>query len=420
MGVEKIAALVKNTKQCGATLAQVGEALGDAAKGVYDVGGDAIALGSDAANEALKLGESIVNGIGSVGCAISKVWGGCGDSPPPSAYSVGVAICKPRQGLWNLLSVSEQPNDFSLSCNDGLRCQAKPGKATQCMQGKSKAQEDKAAAEKEIADVALREANPKACLNRGGALKKGYDLRCHDAQCKAATFFVAAEYADACTKGSNFMPIAAELWTINGEKPFADKFEKMIIESIQRDPKTTPLALLATYDCRPFLGREGQSLCGQKGGYDVCKKLVDQGKIQKCLLAGGGEYPLLTINPSVLGALGKSITANSSTANTARVSEPAQVTATAPTTLTNGSLLRATPATSATQRPAIVVSDTFLANAANKGCRPFLGRRDDLLCDNQAGFDECVQAVNRNMLKQCRNAVDNETYPSQLRLQRNP
>nr|MBP7370563.1 hypothetical protein [Arenimonas sp.] len=58
--------------------------------------------------------------------------------------------------------------------------------------------------------------------------------------------------------------------------------------------------------------------------------------------------------------------------------------------------------------PAIVVSDTFLANAALKGCRPFRGQRDSLQCDNQAGFDECVQAVNRNMLKQCRNAVNGE------------
>ena len=103
-------------------------------------------------------------------------------------YSIGLAICKPRQGLWNLSSVSTQLNDFSLSCNDGLHCQAKLGKGTQCVQGMSKAQSDKAKADKELLDAALREANPKVCLQRGSTLKKGYDLRCHDNQYKTAIF----------------------------------------------------------------------------------------------------------------------------------------------------------------------------------------------------------------------------------------
>lgn len=411
LGVEKIADLVKQTKQCGATLAQAGEALGDAAEGVYDVGGDAVELGKNAANEAVKLGESIVNGIGSVGCALySLVGGGCGDSPPPSAMTVGTAICKTRQGLWQLSSASEQPNDFSLKCNDGLQCLAKPGKPTQCAQGMTKAQSEKAEADKALADAALREANPQTCLQRGGALKKGYDLRCHDAQCKAATLFVAAEYADTCTKGSNFVPVAAEQWTINGEIPFIDKFESMITESIRRDPETPPLELLATYKCRPFLGRPEQSLCETSGGYDVCKKMADAGKMQKCRLASGGEYPMIRINPAVLGALGQASVNNMPVA-TASQSAPAALTEASPAVIANGSLLRATQATSATEKPAIAVSDVFLANAANKGCRPFLGRRDELQCDNQAGYDECVQAVNRNMLRQCRNAVNGEVFP---------
>jgi hypothetical protein len=399
LGVEKIAELVKETKQCGATLAQVGEVLGDAAKGVYDIGGDGVELGKDAAAEASKLGESIVNSIGSVGCAISKLLGGCGDSPPPSAYSVGVAICKPHQGLWQLGSASEQPNDFSLSCNDGLRCRADPGKSTQCMQGLSKAQSEKAEADKVIADGALREANPKICLQRGGALKKGYDLRCHDSQCKTATFFVAAEYADKCSKDSNFYPQTVEKWMLNGEKPFIDKFEKLIIESIQRDPNTTPVQLLATYKCRPFLGREEQSLCEGSGGFQVCKKLVDTGKIKKCLLAGGGEYPSPTISSF------KNII------NASTITKTPAATEQAPITITNGSRMRAIQPIAREETP-LQVSDVFLGNAAQKGCRPFLGRRDQLLCDNQAGYDECVQAVNRNFISQCRNAVNGEIFPA--------
>jgi hypothetical protein len=412
LGVEKIATLLKDAKKCGATVEQVAEAFSDAAVGVYDVAGDAVELGGDAAAAAIKLGESILDGIGSVGCAISKLWGGCGDSPPPTAITVGTAICKPRQGLWQLSTASNATNDFNLSCNDGLRCQAKPGKPMMCMQGMSKVQSEKAEADKAIADAALREANPQACLNRGGELKKGYDLRCRDAQCKSATFFVAAELASTCTKQSNIFPISAEKWSIDSENPFIVKFENVITESIRRDPNTTPVDLLATYDCRPFLGRSEQSLCESNAGYQVCRKLVDQGKMQKCRLAGGGEYPMLAISPAVLGALSKADVTRIPPA-TAPDTAPAALTEATPAIIANGPLLRAAPAASETQNAAIAVSDAFLANAAQKGCRPFLGRRDELLCDDRAGYDECVQAVNRRLITQCRNADTGEIYPGQ-------
>jgi hypothetical protein len=134
---------------------------------------------------------------------------------------------------------------------------------------------------------------------------------------------------------------------------------------------------------------------------------VDAGELSKCYLAGKAEYPMLTINPAVLGALGNAkdtTTPATTTTNTA----PSTLTEVAPRTIRNASLLRTTPTVSATETPAIVVSDTFLANAALKGCLPFLGRRDELKCDNQAGFDECMQAVHRNMLKQCHNAANDK------------
>ncbi|HWS40776.1 MAG TPA: hypothetical protein VN247_05745, partial [Arenimonas sp.] len=136
-------------------------------------------------------------------------------------------------------------------------------------------------------------------------------------------------------------------------------------------------------------------------------KLVDDGKMQKCFLAGGGEYPKLTINSAVLSALGKA-SINTTPAKTAPISEPTTATEAAPSVINNALLLQTAQAASETATPAIEVSDTLLANAAQKGCRPFLGRRDQLMCDNQVGFDECVQAVNRNMLHECRNAVNGE------------
>lgn len=406
LGVERIAELVKATKQCGATLAQVGEVLGDAAKGVYQVGGSAVELSKDAVNEAEKLGESVVNGIGSVGCAISKIWGGCGDGPPPSAYGVGVAICKPRQGLWNLSSISNQPNDFSLSCNDGLRCLAKPGKPTQCMQGISKAQSDKAEADKVLADAIMREANPELCLQRGGVLKKGYDQRCHDTKCKTATFFVAAEYADKCTKGSNFFPEPADLWTLNGEKPFVDKFERLIVESIQRDPNASPLELLAAYDCRTFLGNSEQSLCKTQPGFDVCKKQVDGGKIKKCFFSGGGEYPLPLLVPGGLRP-GKIQGASAVGLGVGPIVVKPHVVTSSPYAARQLSL----PNAMGQPRSDLPLGGDFLIQLAQQGCQPSMERTGEHLCDSQAGFDLCVRAVSTGQIRACRNAVTGQVHP---------
>jgi hypothetical protein len=89
---------------------------------------------------------------------------------------------------------------------------------------------------------------------------------------------------------------------------------------------------------------------------------------------------------------------------------PAASSRTTPVSLSNSAVLRAVQA-SAPQREAIAVSDALLNNAAAKGCFPFEGRRDDLMCRNQAGYDECVQAVNRNLIAQCRNANTGEMFP---------
>jgi len=143
-------------------------------------------------------------------------------------------------------------------------------------------------------------------------------------------------------------------WQGYREDLIISKFDLLIIESIRRDPKTPAMELLRTYDCRSFLGRQDESLCKWPGGYAQCKKLADAGKMKKCYLAGGGEYPAIKMNPAVLGALGKVNTEQ------ARNRES-----------TASPTLRLPPKTTVTQTPQIAVSDALLANAAKKGCRPF-------------------------------------------------
>ncbi len=401
LGVEKIAELVKQTQKCGATIAQVGEALGDAAKGVYDVAGDAVGYSGDAAAYALQLGEDIAKSVGDVTCAISTIWGGC-KSTPPSYKTTATAICKAHGSTWWAASKTQAPNDIWAQCNDGLYCWAQPGENLRCEQRRTPAQRN--------SDIAQMK---QWCPQREQELDEAYKMQCHDGWCKVAITNIASQYGESCLKEiaktdkqeypSDLPGAEMQDWQGYPEDKLIIKFDQIIKESIQRDPKTPPVELLRTYGCKTFLGRSENILCVSSTGFNVCKKLADAGKINECHM-NGVKYPTLRISPAMLGALGKA-NVSKIPATTQTQTEPAAITEVAPTTLNNASLLRATQATSATATPAIVVSDTFLANAALKGCRPFLGRRDELKCDNQAGFDECQQAVNRNMLKQCHNAM---------------
>lgn len=397
LGVEKIAELVKQTRQCGATLAQVSEALGDAAKGVYDVAGDAVGVGEDAAAYAVELGNDIAKSVGNVTCAVSKIWGGC-NSTPPSYKTAATAICKAHGGTWWAASKTQAPNDIWAQCNDGLYCWAQPGESLRCEQRRTPAQRN--------SDIA---AMKQWCPKREQELETGYKQQCHDGACRIAVANVAVQYGEACMKIATqndtdphpSAVLGAEMkdWQGFRENLIISKFDQLIIESIRRDPKTPPMELLRTYDCRSFLGRQDESLCKWPGGYAQCKKLADAGKMKKCHLAGGGEYPAVKINPAVLGALATVNTTRESTASPAS---------------------RLPPRITVDVEPQIAVSDALLANAAKKGCRPYQNRRDDLQCDTPAGYDECVQAVDRKLVSQCRNVRTGEMYPAQTRLQRKP
>lgn len=310
LGVQRIAELVSSAKQCGATLAEAGKLIGDAASGIYGAGygtgKEVVKTAEESLKAAENLGKAVISGVSGTVCTIAGYFGACdSSSPPPKAQHVVAAICKPHGGMDSMMSPNDEANNFSMSCIDGLQCQAKPGKALLCQQGLSKQQKEKEASDKVVKDAAVRAANEKWCPARGAELKKGYDLRCRDSQCKAATFFVASGYGPECVKETQFLPLTGEQWSVYGDKPFIVKFENMIKESIQRDAKATPLELLASHNCRPFLGRVEQSLCNDAKGFDTCKKLVDSGKIKECTLAGvGTRYPpapaLLTPVPAIL------------------------------------------------------------------------------------------------------------------------
>ena len=405
LGVAKIADLVKKTEACGGTLAEAGAYLLKGAEGAYDIGKSVASSLSSAAGSAL-------NTIKDAACEGASYTGlvSCGSDPPPpppppTAQTVANLICASYGGVYAVKEKDNPPNDFSLKCNDGSMCSQKPGGPLQCT---SAADQAAAIAKRDFENSILIAQNEFWCGQRRDQLKTETMKQCRDADCRFASGLVIASFHGTCldsTKGD--MAQSAPAWAIKGETKYTDNLKVLVNESVMRDTNASNEDKMRANGCRTFLGRANEFNCTTDAGFELCKRSVDAGELSKCYLAGGGEYPDLTINPALYGALAKSRATNIP-ATTSPKTAPSTLTEVTPISISNSTLLRATQATSATETPAIVVSDTFLANAALKGCRPFLGRRDELKCDNQAGFDECMQAVNRNMLKQCHNAVNDK------------
>jgi hypothetical protein len=294
LGVEKIAETLKTARQCGATLAEVGKVVGNAANGVYDTGSKAVDATSDAANKAAEsMGKLISTASGALGtayCAVAGIVGGCDTSPPPTGLTVATSWCKPRAGLKAYQSVSNLPNDFSLICGDGTQCVVRPNQPVRCQTPEMKAASQAAKAKQDAATV---QTNKTWCTQRTTALKTGYDALCRDSSCKGGVFLVAADFSAKCLKNSDaaegFSPYPAELWAVNGETPLIALFEKLIKESIQRDPKASVNESMNAWACRSFLGRPDERLCPSKPGFDACVKLVQSGQLKACRLVGSQE-----------------------------------------------------------------------------------------------------------------------------------
>jgi hypothetical protein len=389
LGVDKLAELVKSTEQCSGTLADAGKYLGKAATGAYHAGESALGAGKDTLDYGAKLLGEFTGVVQDFGCLVSGgLFGGC----PSADNKAATAFCKSHGGL----ELYTNGLEF-VGCNDGSFCGVGGNGQVICS--------NKAATQALIDSLAKQQLeienfNAKWCPNKRDILNASYSPKCHGTNCKIGIGFVLASYNAECSKDT---VLRGPVWDQNFSKKHIEKIKGLIKESVINDPQADPFEVLAYYDCRPFLGRPDQALCGGTWGFVECKKLVDQKRLKTCATQQDNQrYPLPTI-----GSVTKII-------NAASITKAPVATEQTPIAISNGSLARSARA-APVEETAIAVSDVFLANAAQKGCRPLLGRRDQLLCDNQAGYDECVQAVNRNYLRQCRNAVNGETFPAAAR-----
>lgn len=83
-------------------------------------------------------GISSVYNVGKSGvCAVLSFLGsGCSSAPPPpTAYSEATNWCIPFGGTKSILSKTNAPDDYLLTCNDGSLCTRKPGQPERCATG---------------------------------------------------------------------------------------------------------------------------------------------------------------------------------------------------------------------------------------------------------------------------------------------
>ena len=244
LGVQKIADTLKATRECGATLAEAGKVLSDAAQGTYALGAQATQAASDAATKAAQeLGKIVGSASGALGtayCSVAGVFGACSKSAPPTPFAIATSWCKARGGMAEFASTSNQPNDFHMRCNDGTECRVQPNKAAECMTAADKTARKAADAQRNDDQV---KTNTAWCAARTQQLKNAYNALCRDATCKMGIFLLVADFSARCLQNNgestNF---PAELWAVKGEAPNIVKMDKLVAESIDRTAATKPKA----------------------------------------------------------------------------------------------------------------------------------------------------------------------------------
>lgn len=200
-------------------------------------------------------------------------------------------------------------------------------------------------------------------------------------------------------------------------------------------PAATPPAAQA---CKPFLGRADEMLCSDATAYATCKAQVDAGTMKTCRMTGSqvvygklapamppAAPPAAPACKSFLGRADEMLCPDVATfaackaqvdsgkmktcrqeGNTAVYSKPAAPAA--GTSLTGGgsSLSGGLKPGGASLAPPVPKVD----EAALKTCKAFLGRKDEMLCNDARSFAACKTAVDIGQMKTCRITGSTDVY----------
>ncbi len=123
--------------------------------------------------------------------------------------------------------------------------------------------------------------------------------------------------------------------------------------------ETAAAFAIGTQSCKPFLGRPDELLCNDAGGFTACKVQVDNAKMKTCRQTGSQQ---VYCKPSGMG-----------------LAPPISIT-------------------------------PKIDEAALKLCKAFLGRKDEMLCNEAPSFAACKTAVDAGRMKTCRLTNTPEVY----------
>jgi hypothetical protein len=334
LGVEKLKDLIEKTRNCGAALAQIGAYLGEGAKGAYKTG--------------KKFVEKTEQFVEDTACAVAGAFGGCSKALPPNGQSEAAKFCA-REGstVKSLFTASNRPDDFSVVCNNNAGCVVKPGQKPRCQ----------TAAEYQTYLERMRTENEAWCRQKRDQLHAAYVAKCRDDKCRLGAGLVAASLSADCVKAANngkdpfgepSVQPASQAWP--GDGKYTTSLDRLVAESILRDPKASRPEVLAAHGCKPFLGRDLEALCPAGAAFSACKAFVDKNEMRACRETGNAG---------------------------------------------------ATYVSKAAANPGANLADRLRLN----GCKPFLGRAGEWLCTEAAGLSICNEARTKGEKLTCRSGT---------------
>ncbi len=186
--------------------------------------------------------------------------------------------------------------------------------------------------------------------------------------------------------------------------------------------------------CKPFLGRPDELLCTQPAAFNVCKKMVDSGKMKTCRLADSTEaYPASVAAAGALSRCDKFLgradellcseqagfdackaQVDSGKMKTCRLANTQQryekASAAQPTLKPTPTPLNGSGSQLGGTALAAAAANAKVNTEALKSCKSFLGRADELLCNDTAGFNACKTQVDSGKLKTCRQTGNTQAY----------
>jgi hypothetical protein len=292
-------ALIMDRVSCSCAVASTGldiEALKEQIKNVVDsVEGCAGLVGKllsgiyNGASQVLgALGNAAKDFVNGLGCTLGL--GGCSDDGPPF-FCVGYHSLRAQgQSPQQIASIFPSPWFPPESIAKGVQaCEQSLQDAILKKQQElaQKAEDERIAKEAEKAE------------KLGAASALGYAFRwipkCADAICKSA-IAKQADYYTADIQDPETLQMYGSFGAAKFEmdKKYGARAELAIAASkfrvkkaLMADANAPPADRLAAFDCRLWLGRQGQSLCPQGDAFRVCQDYARQGQWQLCVLAGG-------------------------------------------------------------------------------------------------------------------------------------